>query len=150
MTLLAPPAPPAPPSTSWTDVTHRLGIRVLPHSRFVPVDAWLHDPRSPGRVLRLVARGTRVRLTAYDRGDLTTLLLRAECDCEEHRTAGASGRPALAPGSLPLAEAVYDGAARAGWSGVRAGLLRRDEVAPILVELWETLARDGASTARSA
>ena len=139
---------------SWTDVLSAHGLRVLPQSQFVPIDAWLVDPRSPGHLLRLVARGTRVRLASYDRSDLTTLLLRAECDCEEHRQAGAAGRPALRPGAAPVAETVYDGAQRHGWSGVEAGLLRPDDVAPLLDRLMSILAAsdrtDAALDARTA
>ncbi len=129
-------------ASSWADVLSARGLRVLPHSRFVPLDVWLVDPRDPSQLLHLLARGTRVRLAVYDRSDLTTLLLRAECDCEEHRLAGASGRPALRPGVTPVAEAVYDGAVRAGWSGIAAGLLRTEEVAPILDELYLELQQE--------
>lgn len=137
-------------TSAWSDVlaTHRL--RVLPHSRFVPIDVWLEHRHSPGQVLHLLARGTRVRLTAYDRSDLTALLLRAECDCEEHRQAGAAGRLVLSPGAVPVAAAEYDGSRRAGWRGVQAGLLRRGEVAPILDGLWAMLAGDAPATARTA
>ncbi len=123
-------------STPWADVLNVHALRPLPASIFVPIDAWLADLRTPSRLLRLTARGTSVRLAAYDAGDVTTLLVRAECDCEEHRLAGAVGRPSLAPGATPLDQAVYDGAARAGWTGVAAGRLDRDEVAPILDELY--------------
>lgn len=129
-------------TSSWTDVLSSRGLRALPHSRFVPLDVWLVDPRDPSQLLHLLARGTRVRLAAYDRSDLTTLLLRAECDCEEHRLAGASGRPALRPGVAPVVEAVYDGAERAGWTGVAAGLLRPDDAAPILDDLYVELLQD--------
>jgi hypothetical protein len=136
------------PLATWAGVTAARDLRTLPQSRFVPVDAWLIDPRRPSEVLNLLARGTRVRLRVYDRSDLTTLLLRAECDCEEHRLAGAVGRPVLNPGAAPRAEATYDGAARAGWSGVAAGLLRPDEVAPVLDELLRALEDvDGADAA---
>ena len=138
---------------SWADVLATRGLRLLPQSQLVPIDAWLAAPRSPSRLLRLVARGTRVRLTVYDGSDLTTMLVRAECDCEEHRQAGAAGRPALRPGAAPLAEVVYDGARRDGWTGVAAGLLRPDEVAPVLDLLLHDLAeldRASALTARTA
>jgi hypothetical protein len=126
-------------SSSWVHVLRAHGLRALPHSRFVPVDAWLVDLRSPSLVLRLLARGTTVRLAAYERDDVTTLLLRAECDCEEHRLAGAAARAALRPAARPLTDAAYDGAARAGWTGVAAGLLRPDDVAPVLELLWRQL-----------
>ena len=138
---------------SWGDVLAAHGLRALPQSQFVPVDAWLADPRSPSRVLRLTARGTRVRLTAYERSDLTTMLVRAECDCEEHRQAGAAGRVSLRPGAAPVADVVYDGADRAGWTGVAAGLMRADEVAPVLDVLVRDLAevdRSSTLTARTA
>ncbi len=124
------------PYAHWHDALSRLGLRVLPHSSFVPIDVWLTDPRQPSLVLRLLARGTTVRLQAYDHDDLTALLLRSECDCEDHRLAGAAGRLALRPGATPVDEISYDGAGRRGWTGVAAALLGRDAVAPILEELW--------------
>lgn len=126
-------------TSAWAAALTRLHLRALPHSTYVPVDAWLADPLAPSRLLHLQARGTRVRLAVHDASDLTTLLLRAECDCEEHRQAGAAGRPALRPGASPLAEVVYDGAAEAGWTGVAGGRLRRDEVAPLLLDLHARL-----------
>jgi hypothetical protein len=140
MTPLAPPR--------WHDVVTRRGLRVLPHSTVVPIDVWLADPRVPSRVVRLLARGTTVRLLSYDSSDLSALLLRSECDCEEHRLAGAAGRLVLRPGAEPLDEASYDGAARHGWTGVAAARLRLDEVAPILEELWS--ASTGTRVAASA
>jgi hypothetical protein len=127
------------PAPSWADLLASQGLRVLPQSHFVPIDAWLVDPRSPSRLLRLVARGTRVRLMVHETSDLTTMLVRAECDCEEHRQAGAAGRPTLRPGAHPLVELTYDGAQRAGWSGVAAGRLRPDQAAPVLDELLRAL-----------
>lgn len=124
---------------SWTDVLSARGLRVIPPSHLVPIDVWLVSARRPSRVLRVTARGTRVRLRVHDRSDLTTLLVRAECDCEEHRQAGAAGRPALRPGAAPAVELVHDGAARAGWTGVAAGLLRPDQAAPVIEELLRTL-----------
>jgi hypothetical protein len=134
-------------AASWADVLASRGLRALPQSQFVPIDAWLVYPRSPSHLLRLVARGTRVRLTSYDRSDLTTLLLRAGCDCEEHRQAGAAGRPGLRPGAAPAAEAVYDGAQHEGWTGVEAGLLRPDDVAPVLDGLLSLLEADDLADA---
>ena len=127
---------------AWKAALADLHLRELPQSSYVPVDAWLVDLLVPGRLLRLQARGTKVRLSAYDAADLTTMLVRAECDCEQHRQAGAAGRPALRPGAVPTAEAVYDGAVEAGWRGVEAGLLRADDVATHLVALHHVLAQD--------
>jgi hypothetical protein len=141
-----------PPRTfaAWTDRLRADGFAVLPQSHVVPVDLWLRE-RS-GRVLHLRARGTRVVLRAYDASDLTTVLLRSECDCTEHRTAGAAGRSVLNPGAVPVAEVDYDGAAEAGWTGVEAGLLRVDVASGILVLLLARLREEatfsgaGAST----
>ncbi|HET6562169.1 MAG TPA: hypothetical protein VFG72_09860 [Marmoricola sp.] len=142
----------APPLTfaGWTDDLRAQGFVVLPQSHAVPVDLWLREPT--GRVLHLRARGTRVALRAYEGSDFTTVLLRAECDCEEHRTAGAAGRIALTPGAQPMAEAEYDGAAEAGWTGAAAGRLGVVEAAELFVLLSarlpgsETLPGAGAST----
>ena len=115
MTPLAPPR--------WHDVVTRRGLRVIPNSSVVPIDVWLTDPRVPSRVTRLLARGTTVRLLGYDSSDLSALLLRSECDCEEHRTAGAGSRTVLNPGAAAAAEVVFDGARELGWRGYEAGLL---------------------------
>jgi hypothetical protein len=135
----------------WVGLLRAAGFTVLPQSHAVPVDLWLREPS--GRILHLRARGTRVVLRAYEDSDLTTVLLRAECDCAEHRAAGAAGRSVLTPGAVPSAEAVYDGAAEAGWSGVEAGLLTVGDASGILVLLlsrWEeeeaTFSGAGAST----
>jgi hypothetical protein len=130
--------PPAPLTFGeWTDRLRADGFTVLPQSHAVPVDLWVREPG--GRVLHLRARGTRVLLRAYEGSAFTTVLLRAECDCAAHRAAGAAGRLVLAPGAQPLAEAEYDGAAEAGWSGVAAGLLRVEEAAGLFVLLLARL-----------
>jgi hypothetical protein len=149
-TSLTPTRLPVRSFADWSERLRADGFTVLPQSHNVPVDLWLREPS--GRVLHLRARGTRVVLRAYDGSDLTTVLLRAECDCAEHRTAGAAGRSVLAPGAEPLAEVQYDGAAEAGWTGVEAGLLRASEASGILVLLLSrlteeaTFSRGGAST----
>ena len=134
----------------WTDRLRADGFVVLPQSHAVPVDLWLRQP--DGQVLHLRARGTRLVLRAYQGSDFTTVLLRAECDCEAHRTAGAAGRLVLTPGAQPVAEAQYDGAVEAGWTGVAAGLLGPVEASGLLVLLLarlvdeETRSGGGAST----
>jgi hypothetical protein len=135
---------------AWADQLRADGFTVLPQSHAVPVDLWVRD--GTGRVLHLRARCTRVVLRAYEHSAFTTVLLRAECDCEAHRAAGAAGRLVLTPGARPLAEVEYDGAAEAGWSGVAAGLLRVGEAAGLFVLLSARLGDDatfwaaGAST----
>jgi hypothetical protein len=136
---------PAPRTfADWTERLRADGFVVMPQSHAVPVDLWVRDPA--GRVLHLRARGTRVALRAYESSDLTTVLLRAECDCAEHRTAGAAGRAVLAPGTEPVAEVEYDGASEAGWTGVAAGLLRVPEAAELFVLLSARLAEEAASS----
>jgi hypothetical protein len=125
----------------WTDRLRADGYVVLPQSHAVPVDLWVREPG--GRVLHLRARGTRLVLRAYQGCDFTTVLLRAECDCEAHRTAGAAGRLVLTPGARPLAEATYDGALEAGWTGVAAGLLGPAEAAGLFVLLSARLVEEG-------
>jgi hypothetical protein len=109
------------------------GLTVLPQSHLVPVDVWLRD--GAGALLHLRGRGTTLRLRAYDASDLTAVLLRSECDCRAHREAGAAHRVALRPGARPVSEAAYDGAARHGWSGVEAAMLRGEALADVLQEL---------------
>jgi hypothetical protein len=149
----SPPSRPAPLTfAEWCDRLRADGFAVLPQSHAVPVDLWLRQ--QDGRVLHLRARGTRLVLRGYERSDLTTVLLRAECDCEAHRAAGAAGRLVLTPGATPWAEAVYDGAAEVGWTGVAAGLIGAAEAAGILVLLLARLedegtrSRGGESTVR--
>ena len=133
-TLSRSPLAPSPLTfADWSEQLRSRGLLVLPQSHPVPVDLWVRD--AAGAVLHLRARGTRVVLRRYDASALATVLLRAECDCAEHRTAGAAGRVVLTPGAQPLAEAVHDGAREAGWTGVDAGRLRVPEAA----ELFDVL-----------
>src|SRR4051812_45856540 len=140
-----------PPLTfaGWTRALSARGYGVLPASHAVPVSLWLSDGSpgpadSPGdgpegRVLHYSARGTRLRLAAYRPSDLTTLILRAECDCAEHRQAGATGRVALNPGAEPLEVHELDGARVFGWGGHEAALLPLHESAGILESLLPRL-----------
>ena len=130
--------------TSWSHALSARGYGVLAASHVVPVSLWLLDG---DHVLHFSARGTRLRLTAHDRRDLTTLLLRAECDCEEHRQAGAVGRTVLRPGAPVVEEHVLDGAEVFGWTGHEAALLPLEQAAGILESL---LARRTPSVAATA
>ena len=111
---------------TWTRGLSARGYDVLPASHAVPVSLWLRDG---DRVLHFTARGTRLRLDAFEPTDLTTLLLRAACDCAEHRQAGATGRGVLNPGADPLETHELDGAEVFGWRGHEAALLPPAEVA---------------------
>lgn len=126
----APAADPAADLAAWARALLPRGLHVLPHSHAVPVDVWMRDQRRD-LLLHLRARGTRVTLRAYAARDLATAILRAECDCAEHRAAGAAHRSVLVPGAVPLAEAVYAGESEAGWTGIEAGLLRLDGAAAL-------------------
>jgi len=127
------------PFTSWTADLTRRGFGVLSAGHAVPVELWAVEPGDSGSVLHLQARGTRVVLRRYATSDLATLVLRSECDCAEHRTAGAGARTVLVPGAVPAAEAVYDGAARHGWRSHEAGLLRVAAVGQVFEELLARL-----------
>jgi hypothetical protein len=133
---------------SWTRALSARGYGVLPASHAVPVSLWLREdapePRDAlgpgvGRVLHYSARGTRLRLAAYRPSDLTTLILRAACDCAEHRHAGATGRVALNPAAEPLEVHELDGARVFGWHGHEAALLPLQETAGILESLLPRL-----------
>ena len=124
--------------STWTAALRRRGFVVLPASHAVPVQLWLTTP--DGRALHFLARGTRLTLRRYAATDLAALVLRSECDCEEHRTAGAAVRTVLARGAAPAAEAVFDGMERRGWRGYEAGLLGVAAAAEIFEELLDTLA----------
>ena len=119
-----------PPFTfsGWTRSLGARGYDALPASHAVPVSLWLRDSAGD-RVLHFAARGTHLRLTTYRPTDLTTLLLRAACDCEEHRQAGATGRMVLNPGAAPLESHEIDGAQVFGWRGHEAALLSLQEAA---------------------
>ncbi|HET7690555.1 MAG TPA: hypothetical protein VFK41_09265 [Nocardioidaceae bacterium] len=111
---------------AWSSSLTQRGFTVLPSSHAVPIELWLRTPFDGplgNEVLHLRARGTRVTLRRFSATALAGLILRSECDCEEHRTAGATTRTSLVPGAQPLAEVVYDGAADLGWVGYQAGLL---------------------------
>ena len=106
---------------AWTTALTERGFTVLPSSHAVPAQLWVRERE--GGVLHFTARGTAVTLRRYRGNDLTGMILRAECDCEEHRAAGAGQRTVLVPGATPLAEQVIDGRSEFGWSGIEAGLL---------------------------
>jgi hypothetical protein len=135
-----------PPLTfpNWTRALSARGYGVLPASHAVPVSLWLRDDgpdcdATKGRVLHYSARGTRLRLAVYRPSDLTTLILRAACDCKEHRQAGATGRVALNPGAEPAEVHELDGARVFGWRGHEAALLPLHETAGILESLLPRL-----------
>lgn len=125
---------------AWTSALTVRGFTVLPSSHAVPVELWLRTPRN--EVLHFRARGTTVALRRYTAAALAGLILRSECDCEEHRTAGATTRTALLPGAVPLNEAVYDGAAELGWVGYQAGLLDIPTAAVLLERLLPQVTPD--------
>lgn len=124
--------------TAWVASLSARGHSVLAASHAVPIQLWLR--RQDGSVLHFLARGTRVSLRQYDAADLTSLVLRSECDCEEHRTAGAGARTVLRPGSVPSAELVFDGAETLGWTGYEAGLLDVATAAGMFEEMSGELA----------
>ncbi len=125
---------------SWTRALTARGYDVLPASHAVPVSLWLRDGDPyDGRVLHFSARGTRLRLAVYSPADLTTLLLRAACDCAEHRQAGATGRLVLNPGARPSEVHELDGARVLGWTGHEAALLPLAEAAGIFESLLARL-----------
>lgn len=132
---------------SWTRALNTRGYGVLPSSHAVPVSLWLRDG---DRVLHFGARGTRLRLAAYRPSDLTTLMLRAACDCEEHRQAGATGRIVLNPGAQPVEVHELDGATVFGWRGHEAALLPLPDAAGILESLLSRLAPVASEHARTA
>jgi hypothetical protein len=125
---------------SWARALTARGYDVLPASHAVPVSLWLRDGDPyDGRVLHFSARGTRLRLAVYSPADLTTLLLRAACDCAEHRQAGATGRLVLNPGARPTEVHELDGARVFGWTGHEAALLPLAEAAGIFESLLARL-----------
>ena len=127
---------------AWTRALTVRGLSVLPSSHAVPVQLWVRD--DPG-VLHFAARGTRVWLRRYDASDLTGLILRSECDCEEHRSAGAAQRTVLRPGAVPVAERVIEGLTQFGWTGIEAGLLD----VPTAAALFDRLLSDLSPTAKT-
>lgn len=131
--------------STWTAALRGRGFVVLPASHAVPVQLWLLTP--DGCALHFLARGTRLSLRRYAASDLTALVLRSECDCEEHRAAGAAVRTVLASGATPAAETVYDGATHQGWRGYEAGLVDVPTAAEIFEGLRTDLERSGREQA---
>jgi hypothetical protein len=117
---------------TWTAALSARGWTVLSPSHAVPVQLWL---RAGDDVWHFFARGTRLVLRRYDASDLTTMILRSECDCAEHRTAGAGHRTVLAPGAVPVDELGFDGRTTLGWSTYEAGLVDVPTAAGILESL---------------
>ena len=124
--------------TTWTRALAARGYDVLPTSHAVPVSLWLRDTQG-NRVLHFTARGTRLRLDVFEPTDLTTLLLRAACDCAEHRQAGATGRVVLNPGAVASETHELDGGEVFGWRGHEAALLPLAEAAGFLESLLARL-----------
>lgn len=124
---------------TWTRALTARGYDVLPASHAVPVSLWLREPAEGDRVLHFGARGTRLLLSVYQASDLTTLLLRAACDCAEHRQAGATGRVVLNPGAVALEAHEIDGAHVFGWRGHEAALLSLEETAGLFESLLTRL-----------
>ena len=137
--------------TRWTRALTARGYAVLPSSHAVPVSLWLRegDPLD-GRVLHFGARGTRLRLSVYEPSDLTTLILRAACDCEEHRQAGAAGRVVLNPGAVAVEVHELDGAAVFGWRGHEAALLPVQAAAGVFESLVAHVSRRATERAATA
>jgi len=121
---------------SWTAALSARGWTVLSPSHAVPVQLWL---RNGDEVLHLLARGTRVVLRRYAATDLTAMILRSQCDCAEHRTAGAGARTVLAPGVAPHSEVALDGRTAFGWTSHEAGLLDVPTAAGIFESLHAQL-----------
>ena len=130
---------------AWVSSLSARGHSVLAASHAVPIQLWLRIP--DGTVLHFLARGTRITLRQYAAADLTSLVLRSECDCEEHRTAGAGSRTVLTPGAAASAEVVFDGAAELGWTGIEAGLLDVPTAAGLFEEMAAELAGGLRATA---
>lgn len=128
---------------AWISGLTARGFTVLPSSHAVPVQLWLRD--DSGRVLHFLARGTRLSLREYLASDLTGMILRSECDCAEHRTAGAGRRTVLVPGATPVAEATFDGERVLGWSSIEAGLLDVPSAALWFDRLFGELMSGGAA-----
>ena len=122
---------------AWTAALGDRGLTVLSPSHRVPVELWLRSAEHG--LLHFFARGTRVVLRAHRPEDLTWLLLRSECDCAEHRTAGAGRRLVLRPGAVPVAEVVLDGAAAHDWRGYDAGLIDVPTAAAVFDRLLAAL-----------
>jgi hypothetical protein len=137
--------------TRWTRALAARGFVVLAPSHGVPVSLWLREgDTSQGRVLHYDVRGTRLRLAVYLPSDLTTLILRAACDCAEHRQAGATGRIVLNPGATPLETHELDGATVFGWRGHEAALLPLQDAAGIFESLLARVSQQAPEHARTA
>ena len=131
---------------TWTAALSARGWTVLGPSHAVPVELWL---RAGDTVLHFRAQGTRLVLRRYAASDLTALILRSECDCAEHRTAGAGARTVLTQGSVPDQEVVLDGRATFGWTSYEAGLLDVPTAAGIFESLLARLGQPSDATGRS-
>ena len=137
--------------TRWTRALAARGFVVLPSSHAVPLSLWLRDGDAmDGRVLHFEARGTRLRLDVFLPSDLTTLILRAACDCEEHRQAGATGRIVLNPGAAAVETHQLDGASVFGWRGHEAALLPLQDAAGIFESLLARVSHRAMEHARTA
>lgn len=136
--------------SDWTAQLRRRHVSVVAPSAAVPIELYALLPGD--RVLHLRCRGTTVTLCLFPGADVRVavpvvepvrpeLAMQGECrlpltvarELLERRDSRA--RLVVEPDAAPLAVAAVDGAARYGWSGHEAGLLRPAQVAPLFDEL---------------
>lgn len=108
--------------SAFADLLASRGLRLLPGSYAVPVDALIQLP--DGTVAHFTARGTRIRLALHAPDSLSSIVIAPECGCGRHHEPTGAARTGLRTGAVPLVERSIDGAREFGWTGHEAGLLR--------------------------
>lgn len=106
---------------AFADLLASRGLRLLPGSHAVPVELLVQLPDAT--IARFTARGTKLRLTRYDAGALTTITIAPECGCGDHHPQTGPARVTLGRYAVPLSEHTIDGELLFGWQSYEAGLL---------------------------
>jgi hypothetical protein len=121
--------------SAFADLLAVHGLRLLPGSYAVPIDALVAQP--DGCVAHFTARGTTIRLALYAPDALTSVVIDTQCGCGEHHEPSGPSRMTLRADALPLEVRTIDGELAFGWTGHEAGLLRLADAATYFFELLD-------------
>jgi hypothetical protein len=143
---------------TWTRALSGRGLQVVPPSHSVPVVVWALRQQGglPGGLLHFRCQGRTATLVEYAESAIVLAEPASMCGCGCGLTARlpeTTPRLTLRPDAEPSRAVRFDGAAREGWVGYEAGLLRVPRAAALFDELLaelEALPVRAAGRSRSA
>jgi hypothetical protein len=115
------------------DLLDARGLRLLPGSFAVPVNLLVELPDTS--VARFTASGTTIRLSVYEPGVLTSIVVPTECGCGQHHEPSGPRRTVVDSHATPTVERTIDGTLEYGWRNHEAGLLRLPQAIPYFFDL---------------